>query len=174
MADYPPEAVTAAIDAVMRQRRLTSEGSREWATPIVTAALDAAAPVLAAEIARKILKHADENEPDVVKFPDQYRTWHRLFGTAARITAWTFDVREDRLPVAPGSAERPEVPSRARTAANQAARIVRCPSCGAPAGERCRTVTRYKPGSPGYALSNSHAARKRAARAARAGTEVHG
>jgi len=47
MADIPEAVLAAAVEAVMKSRRLRSQQSAEWATPIVAAALEAAAPLLA-------------------------------------------------------------------------------------------------------------------------------
>lgn len=45
-----PEAIVElAIDAVLAERGLTSQGSRDWARPIVTTAVVAAAPAIVAD-----------------------------------------------------------------------------------------------------------------------------
>ena len=53
-----------------------------------------------------------------------------------------------------------------RAAARALARSVACPSCGAAAGEMCRTMESRTAGVAGYTQSAIHAARKRAALAA--------
>ena len=123
MADIPPEVIAAAVDEVMKRRGLTSEGSRKWATPIVTAALEAAAPLLAETIAQKILAHMEEHRPGpappgVTLHETMRRAWHRHFGIAARVAAGAFYTREDELRLAAQAIERgdfiacdiPEVP----------------------------------------------------------------
>jgi hypothetical protein len=64
--------------------------------------LEAAAPILAEEVAQRILAHAERQFPknDPAKIPgrpDLWRTWHRHFGIAARIAAGAFYTREDEL-----------------------------------------------------------------------------
>lgn len=73
----PPQAITAGTDAVMAQRNLKSEGSRDWARRIVMAALEAAAPHLAAAERERCAQLAD-------KVRAVY--WHpRHFGTGLPI-----------------------------------------------------------------------------------------
>ena len=119
MPDYPPEALDAAI-AALRERSAVDHGSdlekaARWHAKV---ALDAAAPVLAGQIAAMILRYADENEPEPGSAG--YLAWHRHFEAASAVAAKAFgrdnlehrDVRET-CPVC-GHMAHPETPAECR------------------------------------------------------------
>lgn len=80
----PPQAITAAVEAVMVQRNLVSEGSREWATRIVTGALAAAAPHLAAAERERCAQLADERRAGYVVLDQQTGAEWRPFASLLR------------------------------------------------------------------------------------------
>jgi hypothetical protein len=105
MPRVPDNAVQAAAEVLLRQYE------SEYSAPHLTwrdftgparEILEAAAPVLAEAVARKIQAHAGRQFPKsdparVPGQPDRWRTWHRHFGIAARIAAGAFSTREDQL-----------------------------------------------------------------------------
>ena len=102
MPEIPQAAITAAAIAI--ERELMSGTDYAMAADsdeaLARVALEAAAPVLAEYVARKIQAHADRQFPktDPAKVPgqpDRWRIWHRHFGIAARIAAGAFDTNDD-------------------------------------------------------------------------------
>ena len=121
MPDYPPEAVEAAASAI-GQAMVIRKGTRE----IAVAALDAAAPVLADDIAKRILAHMEAHgptpeAPGVTRHEVLRRAWRRHFRIAAQVASLAFSTREDQLRKAAEAIERgdfiacnpPEVPGAA-------------------------------------------------------------
>ena len=130
MPAIPAEAVAAAAAAIHRDacdpdldHETTGIDMRR-----ATAALEAAAPILAEAAAQKILAHMEDFGPRKPRGPLEtslagtggaYRAWRRHFGIAARIAAGAFDTREDQMRKAARAIERgdyvacniPEVPS---------------------------------------------------------------
>lgn len=108
MPELPESAVTAAVDEVMKRRHLTANHSRAWAEPIVRDALEAAAPVLAEAVARKITGHMEKFGPrkprgalePVSDTGRAHRAWRRHFGIAARVAAGAFSTDDDKLRMA--------------------------------------------------------------------------
>ncbi len=99
MPEIPPEAVTAAVNEIMRQRGLTADHCRAWAEPIARAALDGAAPVLAEAVAQKITGHMEAHGPQAGTPPiggQSRRAWRRHFQIAARIAAFAFATEDDK------------------------------------------------------------------------------
>ena len=101
MAEIPQEAVTAAAIAI--ERELMS--GTDYATApdsdeaLARVAIEAAAPVLAEAVARKILAHMEAHGP-LDSFPGSLsstlrRAWRRHFGIAARVAAFAFSTEED-------------------------------------------------------------------------------
>jgi len=179
MPDIPESATAAAAEAITFAANHFEAGEAESsALRFARAALEAAAPILAEACATAILAHMEAH--DKATIPSVRRAWRRHFGIAARVAAGAFDTREDQLRMAAEAIGRgdwvrcdiPEVPRIPPPGSDRGARIVACPSCGAPAGGMCRTMTQRTPGVPGYEMSWSHAARKRAAVAARDIPEV--
>jgi hypothetical protein len=103
VADIPESAIQAGIDKVMTTRGLTADHQRVWAEPIVRAALEGAAPVMAKTVAAKILAHMEAREPkargDLIggsaAEAQRRRTWRRHFGIAARVAGFAFSTPED-------------------------------------------------------------------------------
>ena len=102
MPDIPKQAVTAAAIAI--ERELMSGTDYAMAADsdeaLARVALEAAAPILAEYVAKKIQAHADRQFPktDPAKVPgqsDRWRTWHRHFGIAARVAHFAFATEED-------------------------------------------------------------------------------
>jgi hypothetical protein len=97
--DYPPEilsATAAAIDAAF-MRALASTGDCPEGI-LARAALDAAAPPLAAYIAETILAHAERQHP---RDPERAPTaWDRHFLIAARVAAGAFTTDGEMLRMA--------------------------------------------------------------------------
>lgn len=95
MADYPPAALRAAAEAIERDLMSGTihDGHAESDEALARAALDAAAPLLAAEIASQILAHMERNAP-----PEGARasSWRRHFGIAARIAAGAFTTEDEQ------------------------------------------------------------------------------
>src|SRR5580704_3387917 len=100
MPDPIPSSVLAAATSAIRDEL---NSSREVEPDrLARAALEAAAPLLAEEIAQKILKHMEEHgpgpaSPGVTLHATMSRAWRRHFGIAARVAAGAFDTREDQL-----------------------------------------------------------------------------
>ena len=97
--DIPEEAVTRAAEAITLAANHFEAGETESsAVRFARAALEAAAPLLADQIASAILRHADENEPD----PGSrgYPAWHRHFEAASAVAAKAFG--RDNLEAVPG------------------------------------------------------------------------
>jgi hypothetical protein len=97
MPDYPLEALTAATEAVARElprnipwvrAQCSDERTREIAFDLAEAALDAAAPLLADEVARRITAHADRIDP--VRRHHIPSARRRAFAIAARIAEGAF------------------------------------------------------------------------------------
>ncbi len=118
----PPEAVRLAAAAITLAAN-HFEAERWEARNLARAALEAAAPLLADEIARKILAHMEAHgpgpgSPGVTLHETLRRAWRRHFSIAARVAAGAFDTREDQLRMAAQAIERgdyvacdiPEVP----------------------------------------------------------------
>jgi hypothetical protein len=107
MADLPAAALAAAESAIRDQFRddLDRPGAPE-ADALARAALEAAAPLLADEIARKILAHMEEHiaDPDTTRLTrtgeTNNRAARRHFRTAAQIAGLAFYTREDQLRLA--------------------------------------------------------------------------
>ncbi len=110
MPDYPPEAVRAAAAAIEREllsgrHFAMAEDSDE---ALARAALDAAAPILADAVAKKILAHMEGRGPrkpegalePVLDAGRSYRAWRRHFGIAARVAANAFYTEADRMRLA--------------------------------------------------------------------------
>jgi hypothetical protein len=125
LPDIPPAAITAAAEAMneAHAKRGWNKPQSWWVNEVVTAALEAAAPLLAEAVAQKILAHMDEHgpgpaSPGVTLHETMRRAWHRHFGIAARVAAGAFYTREDHLRLAAEAIERgdciacdiPEVP----------------------------------------------------------------
>ena len=100
---YPPSALAAAESAIRDQfgREMGKPGMPE-PDALARAALEAAAPVLADQIASAILRHADQNEPKPGS--SGYLAWHRHFEAASAVAARAFgrdslevprDIREE-------------------------------------------------------------------------------
>lgn len=112
MPDYGPEALQAAADAMQQREHIIGENPwRENAR----AALDAAAPLLAEEVARKILAHMERHQPPVYaiegddgEYPNTAarRAWRRHFGIAARIAAGAFTTEAEQKRDAAAALER--------------------------------------------------------------------
>ena len=97
--DIPEEAVTRAAEAITLAANHFKAGETESsAVRFARAALEAAAPLLADQIASAILRHADENEPD----PGSrgYPAWHRHLEAASAVAAKAFG--RDNLEAVPG------------------------------------------------------------------------
>jgi hypothetical protein len=93
MPDIPPE-VLAAVDAALNDLpQPDSRFERDRWRIASRAALNAAAPILAEEIARAILKHSDQHEPPPGS--SMYLAWHRHFAIAARVAASAFTTEEE-------------------------------------------------------------------------------
>lgn len=101
MPDYPEAAVTAAADDLTAwmikhgwMPGLPPGQVREVCASATTRVLDSAAPILVAEVARKILAHAEEHWPDgrqAGKVP------RRQLQVAAQVASRAFSTREDEL-----------------------------------------------------------------------------
>jgi hypothetical protein len=129
MPDIPAEAIEAAAEAIneAHAKRGWNKPQPWWVNEVATAALEAAAPILAETVAQKILEHMESFGPRKPRGPLEtslngiggtYRAWRRHFGIAARIAAEAFDTREDQLRKAAEAIARgdyvacnPEVPS---------------------------------------------------------------
>lgn len=98
-------AVAAAVDAVMKQRGIKSEGSRIWTEALVRTALEAAAPVLAEAVARAIDAHRDAHGPHPAT-PVIRRAWRRHLTIASQVASLTFTTREELLQQAAAAIER--------------------------------------------------------------------
>ncbi len=120
MPDYIPAALAAAEAALYDELRSCREVEPDR---LARAALEAAAPLLAEDIAQKILAHMEAHgpapaSPGVTLHETMRRAWRRNFGIAARVAAGAFYTREDELRLAAGAIERgdyvacdiPEVP----------------------------------------------------------------
>lgn len=93
MADIPASALAAAADAIMAAGNMNDdEPERFEARNLARAALEAAAPLLADKIARKILAHADDRWPSGCIGSQPAR---RHFRTAAQIAGLAFYTDED-------------------------------------------------------------------------------
>jgi hypothetical protein len=92
----PPSALVAAEAAIRDELKSSREVEPDR---LARAALDAAGPILAGEIANMILRHADENEP--VPGSGGYLAWHRHFEAASAIVTKAF--RRDIPEVPDGS-----------------------------------------------------------------------
>jgi hypothetical protein len=113
MPDLPPAAVQAATEAVRRELLSRDYAATDPDEALARAALEAAAPILAEAVAKKITAHADRQFPpaDPAKRPgqaDRWRTWHRHFGIAARIAAGAFTTEDERKRAAAGALARGE------------------------------------------------------------------
>ena len=132
MAEIPQEAVTAAAIAI--ERELTS--GTEYATApdsdeaLARVALEAAAPVLAEAVARKILAHMEARGPHDAGFAGASlrRAWRRHFQIAARVASFAFSTEDDIKRLAAEAIARgdfavcavPEPPERDESAGNGA------------------------------------------------------
>ena len=102
MPEYPPEALTAAQEAISRCLMESGE-SGTWTgsgEALARAALDAAAPVLAEACAQAILEHMERAGPGLhVELRGEAalrRNMRRVhFSTAARVAASAFSTEED-------------------------------------------------------------------------------
>jgi len=104
MTTVPPEAVTAAAEAVneAHAKRGWNKPQPWWSAEVATAVLEAAAPILAETIAQKITAHVEEHgpgpaSPGLTLHATLSRAWRRHLGIAARVAAGAFDTREDQL-----------------------------------------------------------------------------
>ena len=102
MPDIPAHALAVAESAIRDELKASREIEPDR---LARAALEAAAPVLAEEIAQKILVHMEEHgpapaSPGVTLHETMRRAWRRHFGIAARIAAGAFYTREDELRLA--------------------------------------------------------------------------
>lgn len=89
MPEIPDEAVHLAAEAIMgAQNANDGEPERLEATLLARVALEAAAPILADQIATAILRHADEHEP--LMGSGAYLAWHRHFDAASAVAAKAF------------------------------------------------------------------------------------
>lgn len=95
-----PDIPKAAIDAVSEAIGLDEFDARD--------ALEAAAPILADQIASAILRHADQHEP--LPGSGAYLAWHRHFDTASAVAAKAFgrDNLEAKNDSAPAGAVKEE------------------------------------------------------------------
>ena len=130
MPNVPASSIAAATEAIRREFRvdLDRPGAPE-ADALARVALEAAAPLLAEEIAQKITAHMEGFGPKrpagalepATAIGRDYRAWLRHFGIAARIAAVAFYGRDDQLRLAMEAMERgdymacviPEVPREA-------------------------------------------------------------
>ena len=129
MPDLPESAVQAAAEVRRRQYDSEFDASHlRWQdfSGEAREILDAAAPVLAGEIARKILAHMEAHgpapeAPGVTRHEVLRRAWRRHFRIAAQVASGAFYTREDQLRLAAQAIERgdfiacnpPEVPGAA-------------------------------------------------------------
>lgn len=118
MPDIPASSLATGIEAVygVYAKRGWNKPAPWWAEEVSAAVLEAATPLLADEIAQKILEHAERQHP---RDPDHVPTaWHRHFSVAARVAAGAFSTDEDMKRLAVEAIERedwircdiPEVP----------------------------------------------------------------
>jgi hypothetical protein len=93
--DIPPEvyaAVDAALDGLPQPE---SQFERDRWRITSRAALDAAAPILAEAVARKIREHMETWSPTLTGA--QLSRWRRHMGIAARIAELTFTTRDELI-----------------------------------------------------------------------------
>ena len=160
MPDIPGPALAAAAQALneAHAKRGWNKPAPWWAAEVAASMLEAAAPLLA-EAWGVTEPQAGSYQSAVQSIPCP--SCGARAGEACRTAFVGHAARKRALAAA---RDVPEVP-RHPPGSDRGARIVACPSCGAPAGEMCRTMTRHTPGTPGYEMSTSHAARRRAAEA---------
>lgn len=109
MPDIPASSLATGIEAVygVYAKRGWNKPAPWWAEEVSAAVLEAATPLLAEEVAQKILEHAERQHP---RDPDHVPTaWHRHFSVAARVAAGAFDTREDQLRMAAEAIKRGDV-----------------------------------------------------------------
>jgi hypothetical protein len=95
LPDIPPE-VLAAVDAVLDDLpQPDSRFERDRWRIASRVALNAAAPILAEEIAQKILAHANRRPGAGKVWAGALGAWHRHFGIAARVAAGAFTTEEE-------------------------------------------------------------------------------
>lgn len=101
MPEIPPAAIMAAAAAIERELLSGRDYSMAQDSDEVLArvALEAAAPILAEAVARKITRHMEEHGP-IDQGPDSTgaalrRAWVRHFSTAARVAAFAFSAEDD-------------------------------------------------------------------------------
>lgn len=101
MPDIPDKAVQAAAEA-MREIGRKDPWLGSPVEDVARAALEAAAPILADYVARKITAHKDAHDPkDVLG-----RAWRRHFGIAVQIASLAFSTEEDIKRAAAGALNR--------------------------------------------------------------------
>jgi hypothetical protein len=100
MTDYPPSVLAAAETAIRDELKSSREVEPDR---LARAALEAAAPLLAGEIATAILRYADENEPKPGS--GGYLAWHRHFEAASAVAARAFGRDNLEAPVTPEGEE---------------------------------------------------------------------
>lgn len=85
MPETPPAALAAAEAAIRYELKSSREVDPE---ALARVALEAAAPILADQIATAILRHADQHEP--LPGSGAYLAWHRHFDAASAVAAKAF------------------------------------------------------------------------------------
>ena len=104
MPDIPAEAIDAAAEAVtLAANHFDASETETSARIFARAALDAAAPILAGEIAQKITEYAAEHEPDARTAEEMMRrsAWRGHFHPAAPIALGRPLCANCALPVMP-------------------------------------------------------------------------
>jgi hypothetical protein len=98
MPDLPESATRAVAEALLRQYESQYDaGHLTWRDFEVSAReiTAAAAPILAEEVARKILAHMDAHGPGPSALPGSRHAWRRHFGIAAQIASLAFSSGDD-------------------------------------------------------------------------------
>lgn len=90
MPEIPPAAVMAAATAIERELLSGRDYSmaQDSDEALARVALEAAAPILADQIATAILRYADQHEP--LTGSGAYLAWHRHFDAASAVAAKAF------------------------------------------------------------------------------------
>lgn len=94
MPDYPDAIVRAVADAIERELMSGTDYGTHMDSDeaLACAALDAAAPLLADAVARKIQEHADRTEPLSGRVPSARR---RAFQVAVQVAAGAFTTKAE-------------------------------------------------------------------------------